>query len=182
MQTSYWQQEQEINPLYLVFSVTGWSRVWPRMTNEWGTGYLISSSVLVVLLSLFRVFIIKWISKGIDYSIAIFCNVKYVDYENPTIQTLILLPPQWHHLFYIRGVDYLIYSLFFQLLPLFIFDHVGVFYFISSCCPNWNIMTRLCSNNLLAQIGMFWPYYDLTRICHHVTTHIFDTSVINCLS
>ena len=43
-----------------------------------------------MLLLLLRVLRIKWISKVVDYSIAIFLlNVKYVEYAKPTIQTLI---------------------------------------------------------------------------------------------
>ena len=133
-----------------------------RIKDLQGTEYLIRSSVLVTLLSLFRVLSIKLIIKVINQSIAIFClNVKYVEYANTKIQTLILLPPIWNHFFIIVGVEYLLLSLFFLFLPLFIFNHVGVFNFFLPVAPNCNIPNSLCSTREMSS-------------CYH--TH-FDTSV-----
>ena len=61
---------------------------------------------MVILLLVFRVLIIKQRSKAVDYFIVIFFwNVRC---EKPKIQSLILLPPQWHHFFGIGSVDYLL--------------------------------------------------------------------------
>ena len=57
-----WKINQCIHTLdtsVLVVNVTDWSRVWLRKKNQQGTGYLISSSIMMFLLSLFEVLNIK---------------------------------------------------------------------------------------------------------------------------
>ena len=78
-----------------------------------------------------RVLSIQWRSKVVDWSIFIFClNLKY---GTTTIQTLILLMPQWQHSFSIGVVDSLLPYFFFQFPPLIIFNCVGVFHILASC-------------------------------------------------
>ena len=125
------------------------------MTNWWGNGYFIQSSNMVLLLSLFRVVNINNDNKVVYYSIVIFClNLKNV---NPTKQTLILLTPQWYNFFIIRCVDSRLFSLSFQFLPLFIFNHGRAFQFLSSCCPKqeWPNQTILGQVNVILIPNIF---------------------------
>ena len=105
-----------------------------------------------------------------------FClNAKYA---NPTVQTLILLPPQWNHLFSIWSIYYFLLYLFLQFLMLLLFNYIGVFQFISSCFsklerPNQPMICQgdifLVPNTSLAflskVIHVYWSHWPHLSKC-----------------
>ena len=134
-----------------------------QVKKQLGTGYLMSSCILVILLSFLRVLNTKLISKAVYYSIVIF--YLYVQYENPKIK-------KWY---YYRPNDTT--SLASEVLITFFLPSLS-FTSTIACLSCWGILIYLF---LLYQIGMDQPAYDQPGICHLGTTHMCDSFVRDCV-